>query len=344
MSKFNKAQLRKEIIESLLIFLLGFCLEVFVFCQCWSDWNNAFIQGSYAGFSWLLLWKGSLYLVSLLDRWIDWLRFPLRWLIDTAIGMTLLVTSATFIMHFIYQYIIFKTPLPDIFQRYSFSWVSNVLWVTYGINVLMHGRGFLLNWKQAAIDIERMKTEQVASQYESLKNQVNPHFLFNSLNALSSLVYDDQKAAVQFIRKLSEVYRYVLDQKDQEVVPVKDEMAFVRSYVFLQKIRFGDNLRLTIEGQEPTGFVPPLAIQVLVENAIKHNVVSSAKPLEIKVAYKRADIEVSNLINLKKTKDSTGTGLENLKARYAYLSNVPVDISDNEGVFIVLLPVLNLKP
>ncbi len=344
MSNLNKAQLRKEIIESLLIFLLGAALQVFVSCQCWDDLNRSAIQGSYSGFLWLLLWKGSVYLVSLLDRWVDWLRFPMRRLIATAIGVCLLVYSSTFVIHFTYHYIVFKTELPDIFTRYGFEQFYEVLIVTIVINIFMHGRGFLLNWKQAAIDIERMKTEQVASQYESLKNQVNPHFLFNSLNALSSLVYDDQKAAVQFIRKLSEVYRYVLDKKDQEVVPIKDEMAFVQSYVFLQKIRFGDNLTLTIDGEESAGFIPPLAIQVLVENAIKHNVVSMAKPLEIKITYKRADIEVSNIINLKKTKDSTGTGLENLKARYAYLSNIPVDISDKEGVFKVLLPVLNLKP
>lgn len=343
MSSLSKEQLRKEIIESLLIFLLGSCLEVFALCQCWEDVSKAIIEGTYSGFSWLLLWKGSVFLVRLLDRWVDWLRFPLRRLIATGIGVTLLVYCTTFTMHFLYNYIIYETPLPDIFERYTFYWVNNVLFVTYAINIVMHGRGFLINWKQAAIDIERMKTEQVASQYESLKNQVNPHFLFNSLNALSSLVYDDQKAAVQFIRKLSEVYRYVLDKKDQEVVPIKDEMAFVQSYIFLQKIRFGDNLILNIEGKEPPGFVPPLAIQVLVENAIKHNVVSSAKPLEINITYKRADVVVSNVINLKKTKDSTGTGLENLKARYAYLSNVPVDISDKDGVFKILLPVLNLK-
>lgn len=344
MNKLSKAQLRKEVIESFLIFLLGASLEVFAFCQCWDDLNNAAIQGTFSGFSWLLLWKGSVYLVSLLDRWVDWLRFPLRRLIATFIGVSLLVFVSTFLIHFIYHYIVFRTELPAIFERYSFSQFYYIMLVTIGINAIMHGRGFLINWKQAAIDIERMKTEQVASQYESLKNQVNPHFLFNSLNALSSLVYDDQKAAVLFIRKLSEVYRYVLDKKDQEVVPVKDEMAFVQSYIFLQKIRFGDNLELTIEGEEIAGFVPPLAIQVLVENAIKHNVVSTAKPLEIKIIYKRADVVVSNIINLKKTKDSTGTGLENLKARYAYLSNVPVDISDKEGVFKVLLPVLNLKP
>lgn len=344
MSEINKVKLRKEIIESLLIFLLGATIQITFACQCWNELGPATIQGSYSGFLWLFLWKGSVYLVELLNRWVDWLRFPVRRLFATLIGVCLLVWFITFILHFTYNYIVYKTELPDIFSSYGFSQFYEVVIVAILVNIVMHGRGFLLNWKQAAIDIERMKTEQVASQYESLKNQVNPHFLFNSLNALSSLVYDDQKAAVQFIRKLSEVYRYVLDKKDQEVVPVKDEMAFVESYIYLQKIRFGDNLQLKIEGEESSGFVPPLAIQVLVENAIKHNVVSSAKPLEIKIQYKRADIEVSNVINLKKTKDSTGTGLENLKARYAYLSNVPVDISDKEGVFKVLLPVLNLKP
>lgn len=343
MSKLTKEQLRKEILESLMIFLLGALLEIFAFCQCWDNWNDISLQGSYSGFTWLLLWKGSVYLVRLLNRWVDWLRFPLRRLIATAIGVCILVYASTFLIHFLYHYILFKTALPDIFKYFSISEVNIVVFVTLGINAIMHGRGFLINWKQAAIDIERMKTEQVASQYESLKNQVNPHFLFNSLNALSSLVYDDQKKAVQFIRKLSEVYRYVLDKKDQEVVPIKDEISFVASYVFLQKIRFGENLILTVEGEEPAGFVPPLAIQVLVENAIKHNVVSTAKPLEIKITYKRADVVVSNVINLKKTKDSTGTGLENLKARYAFLSNVPVEISDRDGVFKVLLPVLNLK-
>ncbi len=196
MGKGSNQQLRKEIIESLLIFSLGASMQVFLSCQCWDELNKALIQGSYAGFMWLLLWKGSVYLVSLLDRWVDWLRFPLRRLFASVIGVSLLVFAGTFIIHFIYEYIVYKTPLPDIFTQYTFSWVSNVLIVTYAINIIMHGRGFLLNWKQAAIDIERMKTEQVASQYQSLKNQVNPHFLFNSLNALSSLVYDDQKAAV----------------------------------------------------------------------------------------------------------------------------------------------------
>ena len=103
----------------------------------------------------------------------------------------------------------------------------------------MHGRGFLIAWRQAAIDNEKLKTEQVAIQYNSLKNQVNPHFLFNSFNALSSLVYEDQDKAVEFIRKLSQVYRYVLDRKDEEVVPVEEELSFASNFIFLQKIRFG---------------------------------------------------------------------------------------------------------
>ena len=265
MNKLEKEQIRKEVVESLLIFLMGAAFEIFIFCQCWEDLGVAAVQGSFSGLTWILLWKGSTYLVNLLNRWVDWLRFPLRRLIATALGVCLLVYCSTFLVHFLYHYIVFKTPLAEIPGRYATYEVHLVLLVTLGINAIMHGRGFLINWKQAAIDVEKMKTEQVASQYESLKNQVNPHFLFNSLNALSSLVYDDQKKAVQFIRKLSEVYRYVLDKKDHEVVPLTDEIRFVESYVFLQQIRFGENLILHTEGEEPHGFVPPLALQLLVE-------------------------------------------------------------------------------
>ena len=343
MSTLTKNQIRKEVVESLLIFTVGALLQIIAFCQCWDNPRQAAIEGFHSGLSWMLLWKGSTYLVGLLNRWVDWLKFPLRRLLASVLSVMMLVLAVTFFIHFTYEFTTTDTPVTDIILDYSLQQFYTVLIVTLLINIIMHGRGFLINWKQAAIDIERMKTEQLASQYESLKNQVNPHFLFNSLNALSSLVYDDQKAAVQFIRKLSEVYRYVLDKKDQEVVPVQDELAFVRSYIFLQQIRFGENLKLVIAGEEPAGFIPPLAIQILVENAIKHNVVSTAKPLEIHINYKRSDIEVSNVINLKKTKDSTGTGLANLKARYAFLSNIPVEISNQGGVFKVLLPILNLK-
>ncbi len=110
----------------------------------------------------------------------------------------------------------------------------------------MHGRSFLNNWRQAEMNSIELQKESMRSQYDSLKNQVNPHFLFNSLNALTNLIYDDQDKAAKFVKQLSEVYRYVLETQNKEVVPLADELKFLNSYLFLQQIRFGDKLKLEI--------------------------------------------------------------------------------------------------
>lgn len=344
MPKIPDKQVTKNIIEGALIFILGGFIQVSLGCNtCWSDPKTFTIVFSYSGSLWLLLWKGSDYLVGLLDRWVSWLKFPVQRLVVSIVGVCALVYMTTFFVHFIFNFFVYETPLNDIAGKFSFTDSAGALVITVTINIFMHGRGFLMNWKQAAIDIERMKTEQVSSQYESLKNQVNPHFLFNSLNALSSLVYDDQKKAIQFIRKLSEVYRYVLDKKDQEVVSINEEMGFAEAFIFLQKIRFGDNLSIAIEGENREGYVPPLAIQLLVENAIKHNIVSEVKPLEILLKIDSNKITISNFIQKKKAKDSTGIGLENLRARYHYLSNEPMTVEDDGRVFKVTLPILDLR-
>ena len=337
-------ELRKQIVESLLIFVFGGVNQLLIWCEgCWGEWYAMSIVFSYAGFTWVLLWKGSTYLVTLLNRWVDWLKFPSRRLVATIMGVVLLVYGGTFFIHFCYHLFVYRTPYDSIFDRYDFDEHTVTLAVTLGINTIMHGRAFLLNWKKAAIDMEKMKTDQVSSQYESLKNQVNPHFLFNSLNALSSLVYDDQKKAVLFIRKLSEVYRYVLEKRDQEVVPLKDELSFLESFVFLQKIRFGDNLKVDWQGEANGGHVPPLALQILMENAIKHNVISADRPLTIKINITDTDITMENKIQPKKVTDSTGIGLTNLKARYGYLSDIPVEIEHAPSFFKVTIPILDLR-
>lgn len=344
MQKETTNKIIKELVEALLIFAFGGLVNIAIWCQeCWGDWERFWITLAWNGLLWLCLVKGSTYLVNLLNRWVEWVKNPSRRLVVSLAGVVVLVYSTNFLLHFIFHLLVLDTPYDEIIPRYSFEEANLTLYITIGINVVMHGRSFLLNWKQAAIDMEKMKTEQVSSQYQSLKNQVNPHFLFNSLNALSSLVYDDQKKAVQFIRKLSEVYRYVLDKKDEEVVPLTEELGFARAFVFLQQIRFGENFKVEISGEESKGFIPPLAIQLLVENAVKHNVVSQSKPLILKIEIRRYDIVIENTINKKRHTDSTGIGLSNLKARYKYLSNAPMDVIEEDGIFKVILPILDLQ-
>lgn len=170
---------------------------------------------------------------------------------------------------------------------------------------------------------ERQEKEYLLSRYETLKNQVNPHFLFNSLNALASLIYDDPATAEEFIAKLTKVYRYVLEHKEAIVVSLSDEIRFMQNYVFLNQIRFGANLnlRMSIEPEKEQSFLPPLTIQLLAENAIKHNIISKEQPLEIAVYTEGNFLVVRNNLQVRiGNVSSTGIGLQNLKDRYSFLS------------------------
>jgi LytS/YehU family sensor histidine kinase len=195
--------------------------------------------------------------------------------------------------------------------------------------------------RQATLDAEVLQKESAIAKYESLKNQVSPHFLFNSFNALTNLVYEDQDKAAKFIKQLSEVYRYVLDTREKEVVPLREERKFLDAYLFLQQIRFGDKLNLTIELDDLKCLVAPLVLQILVENAIKHNIVSEENPLQINIYAKDEFIVVENNLQQKSVivNDSSGVGLDNIKKRYAFLSDRPVEIL-NDKKFIVRIPIL----
>ena len=339
--------LRYHLISAVLIFLFGGIINMFVFSTgSWKEpyfLSRAFnISFCYSGAAWMSYWKGSELLVELWDKRIPWIEAPLKRFVASFISIAIFVFLAVWALDLFFDTLFFGKTLSKALEGSNADYGTSLL-ITLGINIFMHGRGFLLSWRQASIDVEKLKTERISSQYNSLKNQVNPHFLFNSLNALSSLVYDNQDKAVEFIRKLSQVYRYVLDSMDDEVVSFEREIDFVENFIFLQKIRFGENLRVKISEHRPSLFVPPLAIQLLVENAIKHNVVSEKDPLTIEIEVQDNCCIVRNNLKEKKVKDSTGIGLENIKSRYQYLTNDEVKIIKTEDCFEVRVPLLNIK-
>ncbi|MEP1032299.1 histidine kinase [Ekhidna sp.] len=334
---------QRQLIEIGLIFLFGGVLQLVL----WGDLTRVemdyyVINFSYSGFFWVMLWKGSEYMVAPLNALYSWFEYPVKRFITSVLAIVVYTSFVVFLLDLCYDYFVFGKDFKSAIKDLNGSPLTTTLMINLVINTFMHGRGFLLDWRQASIDLEKLKTEQLSSQYNSLKNQVNPHFLFNSLNALSSLVYDNQDKAVEFIRKLSQVYRYVLDCMDDEVVSLEREMAFVKNFIFLQKIRFGDNLRVNITDDMPNLFVPPLAIQILVENAIKHNVVSEKDPLTIDIDLQGEYCVVRNNLKEKNVKDSMGVGLENIKARYQYLTDLEVMIAKSQGYFEVKIPLLNV--
>lgn len=189
-------------------------------------------------------------------------------------------------------------------------------------------------------DIER---HYVQSQLEGLRNQVNPHFLFNSLNTLTYLIPENADKAVNFVQKLSKVYRYILESRDAKVIPLREEMDYLHAFIFLLRERFGDNLNIDIRDLRPVEeqSIVPLSLQMLFENAIKHNIISTEKPLYIEVFEQNGHLVVRNNLQRKnQVMDSTGVGLDNIRARYQMLTDQKVEVIVSQQYFTVLLPLI----
>ncbi len=198
-------------------------------------------------------------------------------------------------------------------------------------------------WKNALLEQERVRREHVRSQLEGLRSQVNPHFLFNSLNTLMSIIPDDSQLAVSYLQRLSKVFRYVLENRDEQLIALETELDFIEHYVFLQKERFRENLKVRMEVPENLKNlkIVPLSLQILFENAIKHNIVSEKKPLTIEVFARDAKLVVRNNLQRKsQVMDSTKFGLDNIRRRYHFFTEETVDVQEDAQYFTVAIPLL----
>lgn len=201
---------------------------------------------------------------------------------------------------------------------------------------------------QVETEKEKLEKENMQSALLGLRNQINPHFLFNNLNTLSYLIPPEATKAQRFVDKFAKVYRYILEIKSESVIPLTKELEFLDSYVYLLKERFGDNLKMNIdiESKHKDKFIVPLSLQMLVENAIKHNITSSEFPLKIDIMVKDKDIiTVKN--NLQRKEDlgnSNKIGLQNIKNRYQLIADLSIKIEETIDSFIVELPLITVNP
>jgi two-component system LytT family sensor kinase len=204
---------------------------------------------------------------------------------------------------------------------------------------------FLQKSKNAEVRAEQFKKDSIEARFEALRSQINPHFLFNCLNALSNLVYKDADTSARFIAQLSNVYRYLLYSQERKIVSLQEELEFIDSYLYLLKIRFGENIFISkhIATDAEKFHIAPATLQMLIENAIKHNVVSGKLPLKISITSYNGSITVSNNLQEKHVKDpSAYIGLKNIMKRYEFLSSKPVEIMKTENEFIVKVPLVQV--
>jgi LytS/YehU family sensor histidine kinase len=201
--------------------------------------------------------------------------------------------------------------------------------------------------QQVAIELERTKSDNLSAQYELIRQQVNPHFLFNSLNTLKYMVESADAHAVNFILKLSDFYRFTLESRKLDLIKLPEELEILNAYVFLLKARFeeGIDLSVRIDPDQYQSLIPPFTLQLLVENCIKHNVVSLDRPLQISLYSEKEFIVVENRLQPKKNPESsTGVGLENINQRYIHLLDKKIEINVSETLFTVKLPVIRENP
>lgn len=213
-------------------------------------------------------------------------------------------------------------------------------------NAVYKGSHFFKKWRGSIIEAQELKRQSLISQYESLKNQVNPHFLFNSINTMIGLIDEEPELAKEYGHQFAEIYRHILVKGKEELITLKEELEIVNIQRQLFKARFGKGLIFILEvpashfGKK----IPPLTLQMLVENAIKHNTISLKHPLTIKMKIGNGELRISNNIQRKNLKtESTQMGIENIKMRYKFLTDREVVVREDQTTFTVLLPLLDQK-
>ena len=279
------------------------------------------------------------------NRW-DWIEHT-NTRIWVGIITTVLYTVPVVLLIDYVNFILISGNNPDLFFTGGYLW-QHIFFIilSFGVSAFIHARGFMIEWKNS-VKKESTKQEIVAktetAKFESLKNQLDPHFLFNSLNVLTSLIGENPQQAERFTTKLSKVYRYVLEQRSKDLVPIEEELKFAKTYMELLGMRFEEavqfNIPDTISNNELK--IVPLSLQLLLENAVKHNVVSTSKPLTIHIYEEGNYLIIANNVNPKEAiGKSTKVGLQNIVDRYGLITDKGVKIENYNKIFRVSLPLL----
>lgn len=267
-------------------------------------------------------------------------RFPVGFFLAGSVLSTLVaLTVVLFVGMALHSFSLSENFTP-IKLNLMYAWLVNLLF--HLINTIIF---YFKEYRSSRLEAEELKSAQALAELQLIKSQVNPHFLFNNLNVLSALVMQNHSEANRFIEEFSKVYRYILHNHENELVPLKTELHYINPYIFLLQKRFGDGLQVSIDIPEAYSdrLIIPAAIQMLIENAIKHNVVSRNRPLHISLhANGNNSIVITNNLQVKQsTEPSTGIGLRNIMKRYELVSDREVGIMKNESCFTVTLPLIN---
>ena len=306
---------------------------------------NFLISGMYTFFIGL----GNGFLNDYLDSKFSWTEETRKRTIAAIVGTLVINIALVYFCNYL-NFIVIQGRNPEKFFNGEMNFI-NWFFINFAIMIsaIGHARGFMAAWKNSTkkeVVEQKLIAKSANAQFESLKNQLDPHFLFNSLNVLDSLIEENPVQAQRFTNSMSKIYRYVLEQKDKELVSVEEEIDFAKTYCELLKTRFEDavTFEFNISEEDKKGFVVPLSLQLLLENSIKHNFATSSKPLNIKIFTEKGNLIIENNLQTRELPNtSTGVGLANIVSRYNLLTERNVFVEKSEAFFRVKLPILTEK-
>ncbi len=291
-----------------------------------------------------LLWAGNRTVTKILNRILPWTEYGnFRFFTHLLLGIvvSLLVVNGSYAL---LKYLLTTDP-PTRGQLIVMNVYGGILFIPiFSVYFSLH---FLRSWRKSELDSEKFQKESIRSQLESLKSHLDPHFLFNNLNILSSLIDKDKEESRVFLDHFAEVYRLILRSKSEDLIRLADELKFIESYCFLLQTRFGNSIcfKIAIDASLYDRMLPPLTLQMLIENAIKHSTITERKPLEVRVVSVPVDcLEVTNSLlpgpNLKEA--NGGSGLENIRSRYRHFTSRKVRVEKTDSEFRVTIPLLEI--
>ena len=278
-----------------------------------------------------------------LNHYVIWEKYTKYRLLIGAFGSVLLTMLGIFGLRILTRVVIEGRSFAEFLIEEKFRYYIISLLLTLVVTIIFHLIYFYKKSQESKLKEQKVIAGTASAQFESLKNQIDPHFLFNSLNVLSSLIEENPENAQKFTTSLSKIYRYVLEQKDKELVSVEEELKFAKTYMNLLKMRFENSITYDVSSEfiNPDAKVVPLSLQLLLENTIKHNVVSENKPLRIKIYIENNYLTVENNLQKKEVlQERKGVGLQNIVDRYGLLSERKVLVEETVDFFRIKIPIL----
>ncbi|MFZ4401067.1 MAG: sensor histidine kinase [Bacteroidales bacterium] len=324
------------------IFFLGVIIPIVVGIITNTSFHMILENVFFSTISTTALWLGCQYIISILWKVFPWEKHPAKHIIWEIISIALynlLVVGFVFII----GALVLKSAS---YGKYFFMDIyTSCVIISLVISFIHEGVFLYIMWMKSDKRSQELEKESLLSQFETLKNQVNPHFLFNSFNTLITLIEEDKDIAVEYVQKLSDFFRIILQLRDKSMISIQEELELIKTYGFLQMKRYGNNLVLknSIPSNVLSKGIAPLTLQMLLENAIKHNVIATGRPLNIEISLTGNDyIMVKNNIQ-KRTEEepSAGLGLQNIRNRYKFLSDKDVEIIVSSQYFSVAIPLLD---